>query len=174
MKKHFLTLCILLPMLSFGQVYETFEHRDSLNHQWFGDTAYFLPDGGKLQLLGPQSSSTLYYATANTLCDSIEWNFKIELTFNPSSTNFVRVYLMSDSDNLKGALNGYFVQLGQTGGRNNIQFFRQQGTATTLVFTGTSEFQSSSGLSLQLRVKRFPNGEWHVFSDVSSTVPAIS
>jgi hypothetical protein len=159
------------PLMSFGQIYESFKHSDSINHQWFGDTAYFSVENGKLQLEGPQSSSTLYYATQNAICDSVEWNFKIELRFNPSSTNYVRVYLMSDTNNLKAPLNGYFVQLGQTGGRNNIQFFRQQGTATTLIFSGISEFSSSSGLSVQLRIKRFADGEWHVFSDVSSRLP---
>ncbi|MDR1950793.1 MAG: lamin tail domain-containing protein, partial [Bacteroidales bacterium] len=174
MKKQILILCIFCPLMSFGQVFELFKHRDSLNHQWFGDTAYFFPDKGKLLLEGPQSSSMLYYATQNTLCDSVEWNFSIELAFNPSSTNYVRVYLMSDKNDLKSALNGYFVQLGQTGGKNNLQFFRQQGTATTLLFSGISEFSSSNGLSVQFRIKRFPDSEWHVFSDVSSRLPITS
>jgi hypothetical protein len=171
MKKQIFILCIFCPLMSFGQIYESFKHRDSLNHQWFGDTAHFLVEHSKLQLNGPQSSSTLYYAAQNLLCDSIEWNFKIELGFNPSSTNFVRVYVMSDNNDLKSALNGYFVQLGQTGGRNNIQFFRQQGTSTTLVFSGISEFNSSNGLSIQLRIKRFSNGEWQIFSDASTKLP---
>ncbi|MCL2414176.1 MAG: gliding motility-associated C-terminal domain-containing protein [Bacteroidales bacterium] len=173
-KKIIVILATCCSALAFGQIHESFKHHDSLNHQWFGDTAYFSVENEKLQLNGPQSSSTLYYAARNTLSDSIEWNFSIQLSFNPSSTNFVRVYLMSDSENLRGSLNGYFVQLGQTGGRNNIQFFRQEGTAITLVFSGVSEFSSSSGLSLQLRVKRFPNSEWHVYSDVSSRLPIDS
>jgi hypothetical protein len=174
MKKQLFIFCIFCPLISFGQIFESFKHRDSLNHQWFGDTTFFFPENGKLHLEGPQNSSMLYYATKNTLCDSVEWNFSIDLRFNPSSTNFVRVYLMSDKSDLKAALNGYFIQLGQTGGRNNIQFFRQQGTASTLVFSGISEFSSSSGLSVQLRIKRFPDGEWHVFSDASSRLPITS
>jgi hypothetical protein len=174
MKKQLFILCIFCPMISFGQIHELFKHRDSLNHQWFGDTAYFFPNNGKLYLEGPQSSSMLYYATENTLYDSVEWNFKINLDFNPSSTNFVRVYVMSDKYDLKSALNGYFVQLGQTGGKNNLQFFRQQGTTTTLLFSGISEFSSSSGLSVQVRIKRFENGEWLVYSNASSRLPSTS
>ncbi|MCL2417460.1 MAG: gliding motility-associated C-terminal domain-containing protein [Bacteroidales bacterium] len=173
-KKIIVILATCCSTLAFGQIQESFRHHDSLNHQWFGDTAYFSVESGRLQLNGPQSSSTLYYATRNTLFDSIEWNFRIELGFNPSSTNFVRVYLMSDSENLRGSLNGYFVQLGQTGGRNNIQFFRQEGTATTLIFSGISEFSSSSGLFVQVRIKRFPNSEWHVYSNASSRLPITS
>ncbi len=166
MKKQLLILCMLCPLWCFGQIHELFKHRDSLYHQWFGDTAYFSPSNEKLQLQGPKSSSTLYYATQNTLCDSAEWNFNIELGFNPSSTNFVRVYLMSDTNNLKAPLNGYFVQLGQSGGKNKIQLFRQQKTSTTLVFSGTSVFESGSGLSVSLRIKRALNAEWSVFSSV--------
>lgn len=173
-KKIVVILATCCSALAFGQIHESFKHRDSLHHQWFGDTAHFHVENKRLQLNGPQSSSTLYYATRNTLYDSIEWNFNIGLGFNPSSTNFVRVYLMSDSENLRGELNGYFVQLGQTGGRNNIQFFRQEGTSTTLVFSGISVFNSSSGLSVQLRIKRFPNSEWHVYSNVSSRLPITS
>ncbi len=174
MKKTIVFLTLLCPALGFAQIHETFKHRDSLNHSWFGDTAHFLPDSGKLQLQGPQSSSTLYYSTTNTLCDSTEWNFEILLGFNPSSTNFVRVYLMSDSTNLKGALNGYFIQLGQSGGKNNIQFFRQEKTSATPVFSGISVFSSSRGLSVQLRIKRTENAEWSVFSNVSGEKSFIS
>ncbi|MDR2907338.1 MAG: gliding motility-associated C-terminal domain-containing protein [Bacteroidales bacterium] len=173
MKKYLLILCALAPLMSFAQIHEMFKHRDSLNHQWFGDTAYFYPQNGILQLQGQQTSSTLQYAVANVLCDSVEWNFKIELGFNPSSTNYVRVYLMSDTNNLKGALNGYFLQLGQTGGKNNIQIFRQEGSKNLLIFSGISVFDASGGLSVRLRIKRFPNGEWQVFSDVGSDLPII-
>jgi len=167
-------IAVCSSALAFGQVHESFEHGNLLNHQWFGDTAFFSVENGKLQLNGPQSSSILCFATENTLCDSIEWNFSIDLGFNPSSTNFVRVYLMSDTTDLKAPLNGYFVQLGQSGGRNSIQFFRQEGTATTLVFSGISQFSSSSGLSVQLRIKRFPDGEWHVYSGTSPQLATVS
>lgn len=156
----------LLSNLCCGQICESFTCRDSLKHCWFGDTAYFFPEGGMLRLEGPQESSTLYFATQNNLCDSTEWNFEVELGFNPSSTNFVRIYLMSDVDDLKSPLNGYFVQLGQSGGKNNIQIFRQQGTFSTLIFSGFSMFNAAKGLAVRVRIKRLSNSVWQVFSGV--------
>lgn len=140
------------------------------NPLWAGDDTSFLVNGNfELQSNGPSASSTLYLATPNTLIDSAEWNFLVKLGFNPSSTNYVRVYLVSNQQNLEGSLNGYFVQLGETGtAPDSIDIFKQTGTTLEKVFTGTSGcITSSSATNVRLKITRNNVGEWNVFADCS-------
>ncbi|GHS88390.1 hypothetical protein FACS1894201_09830 [Bacteroidia bacterium] len=92
------------------------------------------------------------------------WHFDLFLQFQPSSVNFVRIYLISDTLNLSGALNGYFIQLGQSGGKNNLRFFKQTGLQTELLFTGTSVFSEQSGISLTIQALRRDGGYWEFLS----------
>ncbi len=168
----FLTLFFLFVLnAAQAQLTDNFSDGDFVNNPaWAGDDTSFLVNANfELQSNGPQASSALYLATPNTLIDSTEWNFLVKLGFNPSSTNYVRVYLVSDQQNLKGSLNGYFVQLGEAGtAPDSIDIFKQTGTTTTKVFTGTSGcLTSSSTNSVRLKITKNNLGEWNVFADCS-------
>jgi hypothetical protein len=138
------------------------------NPVWVGDDTFFVVNtNAELQSNGPQATSTLYLSTPNALINSAEWNFLIKLTFNPSSTNYVRAYLVSDQANLKGTLNGYFVQLGEAGtAPDSIDIFRQTGTAVTKVFTGISGCMSNAaGDMVRIKIIRSNAGLWKVYAD---------
>ena len=110
------TAFLLLPLIASAQLADNFSDGDFTgNPTWVGKTDSFYIDNGMLRSNGPQASSNIYLATANSLIDSTEWNFLIRLDFNPSSTNYVKVYLVSDQQNLAGSLNGYYVQFGASG-----------------------------------------------------------
>ncbi|MCS6818390.1 MAG: lamin tail domain-containing protein, partial [Chitinophagales bacterium] len=113
------------------------------------------------------SGDTLALATSSTLFDSAEFSFRVALGFNPSSTNFVRVYLASDNANLRSPLNGYYLQLGETGSNDTIKIFRQSGTTTTPVFTASSEIIPSSAATVNINfyITRKTGGKWDVFAD---------
>ena len=166
------TLFLLFALsVSQAQVIENFSDSDFTNNPaWTGDDTSFLVNASfELQSDGPQASSTLYLAAPNTLIDSTEWNFLVKLGFNPSSTNYVRVYLVSDQQNLKGSLNGYFVQLGETGtAPDSIDIFRQTGITIEKVFTGTSGCMTGNSTnSVRLKITRSSTGEWNIFADCS-------
>lgn len=154
-----------------AQVTDNFSDGDFTNNPtWAGDdTSFFVNTNFELQSNGPQASSTLYLATPNSLVDSVEWNFLVKLGFNPSSTNYVRVYLISNQQNLKGNLNGYFVQLGEAGtAPDSIDIFKQTGSVIEKVFTGTSGCMTSSSTnSVRLKITRSAAGNWQVFADCS-------
>lgn len=157
-----------LPLFSAGQLNDNFSDGEFLNSpKWIGDTADFTADAGILNSRGPQASSTIYLATANTLIDSTEWNFLLRLDFNPSSTNQVRVYLVSNQPDLTGSLNGYFIQFGESGSApDSLDIYKQTGTATTKIFTGTSGIMASSTSNIvRIKVLRHTGGQWEVYAD---------
>jgi hypothetical protein len=153
-----------------AQVFDDFSDGDfTANPAWTGTTSKFLINSNfELQSNGNSAAGdTLSLTTANTLFDSVEFNFRVSLGFNPSSTNFVRVYLASDNSNLRSALNGYYLQLGETGSNDTIKIFRQSGTSSTLIFTGSSEIIGSAATTANINfyITRKANGEWAVFAD---------
>ncbi len=158
-------------LFSLAQVTDNFNDGNfTINPSWTGDdTSFIINANFELQSNGPQATSTLCLTTPNSLVDSVEWNFLVKLDFNPSSTNYVRVYLMSDQQDLKGNLNGYFLQLGESGSApDSIDIFKQTGNVIEKVFTGTTGcMASSSNNRVKVKITRSANGNWEVMSDCS-------
>ncbi len=163
-----IALIFFLPLFSSAQVTDNFSDGDFTNSPaWAGNTTSFLVTNDTLQSNGPQASSVIYLSTASTLIDSAEWNFLLRLDFNPSSTNQVRIYLVSDQQDLSGSLNGYFIQLGESGtAPDSLDIFKQTGGTTTKVFTGFNGIMSGSTTnSVRIRVVRHTGGTWDVYAD---------
>lgn len=153
-----------------AQVFEDFSDGDFTNNPaWVGTTSKFIVNSNfELQSNGNAAAGdTLSLSTPNTLFDSVEFNFRVALGFNPSSTNFVRIYLASDNSNLRAQLNGYYVLLGETGSNDTIKIFKQTGTTSTLVFTGNTEIigSAASTANINFYITRKATGEWSVFAD---------
>ncbi len=160
----FITTCVL------GQLSDDFTDGDFTNNPaWGGNTSGFDINSGMLHSNGPQAASTIYLSTPNVLIDGTEWNFLLRLDFNPSSTNQVRVFLVSDQSDLTGSLNGYFIQFGEAGtAPDSLDIFKQTGVSATKIFTGASGVMTSTS-SNQVRIKviRHPGGSWEVYADKS-------
>jgi hypothetical protein len=169
-KNNFFRSCLflLLPAFSFAQLTDNFSDGDFTNNPaWTGNDTSFDISTNILHSTGPQASSVIYLSTPNTLIDSAEWNFLVRLDFNPSSTNQVKIYLVSDQVDLSGSLNGYFVQFGESGtAPDSLDIFLQNGTTATKVFTGVSGIMtSSSSNSVRVKIIRHVGGTWNVFAD---------
>jgi hypothetical protein len=172
--RQFLILLLIWPVIAAAQVSDDFSDSDFTgNPAWSGDAAEFQVDSCATNCMlgshGPQASSTIYLSTANTLIDSIEWRFELHMGFNPTSTNKVRIYLVADQQDLTTA-NGYFIELGETGGTNHIRFYKKVSGLETLLFTGSTVFNATY-LRALIRVIRDNNGNWYIFSDKNLVSP---
>ena len=169
LQKYFFALpFLLLPLLSSSQLTDSFTDGDfTANPVWAGNAASFDINTNMLHSNGPQASSVIYLSTASTLIDSAEWNFLVRLDFNPSSTNQVKVFLVSDQQDLSGNLNGYFVQFGESGSApDSLDIFRQNGNTLTKIFTGASGIMTSATTnSVRIRIVRHTGGTWDVYAD---------
>ncbi len=164
----YFTILLFCPLFTLAQFTDSFDDGDFTNAPtWVGNTGDFTISGNTLNSNGPQASSVIYLSTASTLIDSAEWNFLLRLDFNPSSSNQVRVFLVSDQEDLSGALNGYFVQFGETGiAPDSLDIFRQNGTTLTKVFTGANGIMMGTTTnSVRVKVVRHAGGTWDVFAD---------
>jgi hypothetical protein len=178
MRKIFLFL-LLIPFTGFGQFTDDFSDGDFTNNPaWSGMDTSFVINNGELQSNGPNTNGstladTLYLSTPSSITNNTEWSFLIDLHFNPTADNLVRVYLISNNPDLRNGLDGYYVEIGRST-NDTIKFYKQTGITSSLLFVGTTSFPSSGNVKVKVKVTRDLLGNWNVFSDVTGGINYIS
>ena len=171
MLKNLLISLLLLSKIAHSQVADHFDDGDfSQNPVWLGDVNYFKINTVKqLQSSGLQlAAQTISLSTVNQQSLNTRWEFSVQLNFDPSSTNFTRIYLSSDQQDLKGALNGYFVQIGETGNADGYHLYRQSGTTITKIISGPPKIRANAGVLLaKIKVTRDDGGNWALYTDIT-------
>ena len=136
------------------------------NPTWEGDVSKFKISDGQLQLsdntadkIGPSYLSTVSDRVRNT-----SWEFRVKMDFNPTSSNYSKIYLCSTNGNLNEALNGFFVRLGHT--NKNVALLSQDGTKTTVLFQGESKRLDMSSVSVKIKVTLDKQGIFSIYSQL--------
>lgn len=162
---------VLITMLCFeakAQFVDDFSDGDFTNNpEWFGQTDRFTIDNFRLRLNAPAVAATSYLVTASQAIENASWEFFVRLDFNPSSTNLVRVYLVSDNPDLTQPLNGYFVRVGGT--EDEVSLYRQTGNTITKIIDGEDKRIDFNLVEVKIKVTRDIDGYWELFSDVGAT-----
>lgn len=162
-----------------AQINENFSDGDFLNNPtWTGDDTLFKISTyssstwsvqPRLQLNATQAGlAHLRFANPIANIDSTEWRFwtRLSLSSGTSTTNNARVYLTSDSANLLGPLNGYYVMFGDDANSalDKITLWRQTGMGMTKIIDGTiGNITTSKNVSI--KVLRDNTGQWKLYSD---------
>ncbi len=165
----FLFLFSIFPFhTSFAQFTDSFTDGDfTQNPTWTGNTDRFEIDAqSRLWLNAPAEGATSYLATASQAINDASWEFLARMEFNPSSSNFARVYLVSSSDDLTGDLNGYFVRLGGET-EDRISLYRQSGASTSQLIASADGLLNTDPVEARIRVTRDAIGNWELLADVT-------
>ncbi len=171
----FLRLLILLLIIDVysiasAQFFDDFSDGDFTNNPtWIGDQSLFIINASnQLQLNSTAGNDSTFLVTSSTQMNNTEWQIWVRLTFTPSDNNHAKIYLTSDSENLRGPLNGYYIQTGATGTANKkIYFYRQNGTSRTLLHQGDLNFMTGTNNIFRLKITRDNLGNWEFFVDVT-------
>jgi hypothetical protein len=171
MKKILLISLLLFSKIAFSQVSDHFNDGDfSQNPVWMGDVNYFQINASKqLQSSGQNlARQTISLSTTNTYVKNASWEFLVRLNFNPTTSNFVRIYLVSNNKDLEAALNGYFVQIGETGNTDGFHLYCQSGTTISKIITGAPKTRANTNLLMaKVKVTRDESGKWSLYTDVT-------
>ncbi len=171
MRNQLLLIFSLLVTTGKAQLSDNFSDGNfTSNPQWQGDSSNFIVNSnGELQLNAPASgASCLAVPLVLSYSDTLEWRLKAHLDFAPSSANYCRIYLLADTNNPQSSVNAYFLQLGESLSNDAIELCRQAGTVITTICRG-QDAQIASAFEIQIRVLRFPNGDWQIFTDENLT-----
>jgi len=79
---------------------------------WYGDTAKYKVEDFSLRLSAPAANGSAYLSTPSKNINNASWQISVKLDFNPSTNNYVKLYLVANNLILNEALDGYYVQLG--------------------------------------------------------------
>ena len=183
MTKHLLFIMVTTLLLFNtnlkAQIFEDFSDGDFTNNPtWTGDDSLFKistyssstwSQQPRLQLNATDAGiAHLRFENQLSTLDSAEWRFwtRISLSSGTSTTNNARFYLASDSPNLRGPLNGYFVMFGDDndGAKDSVYLYKQAGnTITKIIYGNVTSITSSRNISV--KVTRSQSGLWTLATD---------
>lgn len=169
MKQICFTLLLLINCFAItAQVADNFTDGNfTQNPTWMGDDSIFQITSGQLRLKGTVAGDA-HLSTYHNQTDSVTCQFFTRFALSPSTQNFSRFYVLSDTSNLEGLLNGYYVQLGGvTGNTDSITFYRQTGNVRTQLIAGRPGTVSKTNNLVRIKVFRDDLGNWQLFSDTA-------
>lgn len=162
--------CMSAGTPAHAQVSESFSDGNfNKNPSWLGDTGLFTVNPAfQLQSNGTPGTSgeAASLSTAVNLNGDVVWEFNIRFNLSPSSQNFCRFYLSGDQPDLKGALNGYYIQFGgSTGNTDTISLFKQSGSARMRLIAGRPGTAAKNSNNISVKVQRSAQGNWILYTD---------
>lgn len=168
MKNLYFLVLLFLSINALGQFQDDFSDGDfTQNPTWTGDTAEFkINIANQLQLNGI-ASDTSYLVTSNSIANENQWDIWLKMALAPSVNNNLRIYLISDVEDLKGPVNGYYLLLGENGSDDSIDLYRQDGNSHTKIIDGIDGHCGATTNTIRLKVTRDASGLWKVFSDIT-------
>ena len=139
------------------------------NPTWIGDIDKFeVNASGLLHHLYDTISAESSLVVVCQVSKNAVWEFDITLLFDPSSSNFSKVFLMSDETDLTSDLNGYFVKIGgESGNIDNVSLFSKIGNVEVKIIDGIDGIAASNP-NLKIKVTRDDIGNWELFVDTSN------
>jgi len=164
MKKCFFIFILLSQSLvSVAQFTDDFSDGDfTTSPIWIGDVSRFDTNITLLHHLLDTSNGESYLVTECNVAFSAVWEFDITLLFDPSTSNYAKIYLMSDKQDLTSNLNGVFVKIGgESGAIDNVSLYTQSGNSTTKIIDGVLGIAASNP-DLKVKVIRDSIGNWEL------------
>ncbi|HEX7366557.1 MAG TPA: lamin tail domain-containing protein, partial [Pelobium sp.] len=173
MGKFLLFFSLFIANVAFCQVNDNFNDGDfTQNPVWQPDIATnFVINNGQLQSNSTTTGSNFYISTPNAKALNCTWEFDVNLKFGTSGTNYVDIYLISNTADLKSTnINGYFVRMGDT--PDEVSLYKRAGTlaASVKLIDGVDgSVASSSNNNFRFRVTRESNGRFTLERDNTGT-----
>lgn len=163
----FILLLSLSPLLGFSQIFLNDDFSDGDFHQnlpWSGDGSVFKINSQNALQLNDSIAGESFLSTASKIANNASWEFELNLAFNPSSSNFARVYLMANSKDLTTALDGYFIRIGGSS-NDKVSLIKQQGLTKHLICESQTDFVDANSLSIRIKVIRDSLYKWTLMAD---------
>lgn len=173
MKKWLLTACsAVFALFCQAQLMDQFSDGDfSSNPPWMGLTDLFAVEDEMLRLKDPSPSSNnvawLYLHAPTSLQEETVWEWYVRLDFDPSASNYARIYLQAALHELTHpAQQGYYLRFGGASGAvDALELYRQDGAGHTLLLSGAAGAVATQPAQARFRIVRGTGGHWTLWAD---------
>ncbi len=168
-------LLLLLPVFTLAQLSITDDFSDgdfTVNPAWSGDMVDFQVVSGELQMNNTSPASpadTSVLVLSSNIANSANWQFYFRFEENLTSSNYAKVYLTSDTSNLKGAVNGYFLRFGGSTS-DKLSLYRQDGSSETLLTESSTGFLQGNLVEVRVEVSKDISGLWTLKGDTGAII----
>lgn len=164
--KFFFIVALLVHFQAFGQVQDDFSDGNfTTNPAWTGETSLWTVSNGELRSNG-FGTDDIHLSTPSSRIDDTEWRFKMRYDGGaPSSGNSIRVYLISDQADLEASLNGYFVQVGESGSDDSYDLYRMDAVGNSVKLIDGQDGLGGTAVDATIKVIRDNMGNWELFVD---------
>lgn len=164
-------IAIIPAFYSQAQFTENFNDGDfTSNPVWIGGTADWIVNTAlQLQSNNLVANAAFYLSTASTKATMAQWDFSCSITFNPSSANYVDVFVTASASDLTlTGTAGYFVRIGGTD--DEVSLFRRDANGSvTKIIDGVNGILNASNNSLKIRLIRNAANQWILSRDLNAT-----
>ncbi len=167
MHRYFLFF-LFIPGSVVGQISENWSDTFfSSNPEWKGDTCkYSIDDNTHILSLNAESvSSEACIYTSSYSIDNASWEFSVQFDFNPSSSNYCKIYLCGNQSEINDQLTGYYVMVGNK--EDEVSLYRIDGENCTEIIDGTDKILDQAKNEVKIKVTRSNDGTWTLYSKVS-------
>ena len=157
MRKFLLFLSLFITKIAFSQLNDTFADGNfTQNPVWTADlSANYTVVNQQLRSNSTTANSNFYLSTPNNKALNCTWEFDVNLQFSTSGANYVDVYLISNTADLKSTnINGYFLRMGNTA--DEVALYKRSGAVSTSVkiIDGIDGAVGSSNNNFKFRITR--------------------
>ena len=140
----------------------------SSNPTWTGNTNVFIVNSSQQLQLNNVNAATSYLSIPHGLSNlqNHEWRFWLKQNFSPSSSNFGKVYLSADNNDLNLVQNGYYLQFGEANATDAIRLFKLENGISTLLCSGM-DGQIANSFTVGIKVVLTSSNVWELYADLS-------
>lgn len=144
----------LISVLTYSQIDTLLNTKFDieLENKWAGNRENFKID---LALkLNATDAGESYLSYPVSLGNQIEYSFQLTLNFAPSKSNYFRYYLWADSSNFSKSNNALFIEIGEDGSTDGINFYEKKGAKTTLLKKCFDSKFSQESINVEIKIKK--------------------
>ncbi|MDR1526979.1 MAG: lamin tail domain-containing protein [Dysgonamonadaceae bacterium] len=171
MKKIIFIFVVLQSITAFAQFSDNFNDGLFQNGtttprevSWTGDVSEFkVNEALQLQLYSVTKHSPSQLRTPSSIVSNTRWEFDVKMTFNPTASNYTKVYLASDEADLTGDLNGLFVRIGYTD-KNICLMQSKKGSNNKTLITGEKKRLDGASVSISIKAELDATGKFNLYS----------
>jgi len=166
MKLLFFTL-LFFPYILNAQFLEAWNYPDlSTQTNWTGDLEKFkIYTTGKLQLDAPEATSDAYISRLGEAINNAKWQFGVSMDFNPSASNYMKVYLVSSTQYISENTEAYYVMIGNT--EDEISLWKLVNGVNTKIIDGLDKIIAENTNDISITVERDAIGNWNLSGNVN-------